>query len=941
MKASGPTAAELLEREYEFEQLAASIDTAVAGAGSTVALEGEAGIGKSSLLAHARRRARDAGMLVLSASGGELEREFAYGVVRQLFEAPLAAAGQDERERWLTGAAGLAAPVVSAAAASHPSADDPASIPHGLYWLAANLAAESPLLIAVDDAQWADDASLRFLSYLARRAGELAILIVYASRVGEGASDELPAVAEPGLVTTVLRPAALSESATARLVAECLPEAGSAGFACACRTATTGNPFLLRELLRALETDHIAPDDASTLRVAQIAPRTIARATLARLRRIGPAASQLALAAALLGKSADLRYAAALAGLDDRAAAEAADALTAAAILGPGRPLEFIHPIVRTTVYNELPPGRLAAGHKQAALLLARDGADDVALAPHLLATEPSGDRWVVERLRAAAEEAGARGALDAACTYLERALREPPPAAERLAVLAQLGSVELELARPAALVHLRTVVDEAADPQMRFAAARGLMWALKYTNQVEESIAMGTTALAGLPDGDTELKLRFEGELAAAAVFSPTTAKAGLEGLARYEGRLRGETVGERLVLACLAFGSAQRGESAAATAEMARLALADGRLRTEHRMGSAPFFLAVWALIYADRLDEAERYFDLAVQQARELGSAANFGAALGSRCQVLVRQGRLAEAESEALSALATLQPHALASGMLLSAVLHTMCERASPEAAGAFLSEHGLDGDLMGVGMGSMLLFARGHLLLANGEPARALRDFEQLRIRDRRSGLDGPGVPSRASMALAYAQLGDGDRAGALAREELERARVWATPSALSFALRTAGTITGGELGIELLRESCAAVEDPSASSYERARSLLEYGAALRRAARRVDAREPLREALDLADRIGARRTAARAREELLASGARPRRAARSGTDALTPSERRVCRLAADGLSNREIAQALFVTLRTVEGHLTQSYMKLDITSREALAPALG
>jgi len=940
MKASRPTAAELLEREYECERLAASIEAAGAGDGSTVALEGEAGIGKTSLLTHATRCACDAGMRVLSARGGELEREFAYGVVRQLFEATLAVAEPDERERWLTGAAGLAAPVVSASSATQGFAADPSSVLHGLYWLSANLAGEQPLVIAVDDAQWADDASIGFLSYLTRRVNELPIVIVYASRVGEGASDDLPAVVEPGLVTTVLRPEALSQAATAELVAERLARPGSEQFARACRTATTGNPFLLNELLRALEADCIAPDDESTRRVEQIAPKTIARATLARLRRLGPAANELAFAAAVLGKSADLRHAAALAGLEDGVAAQAADMLTSAAILCDVRPLEFIHPIVRTTVYNELSPGKRAAAHKHVALLLEQDGADDVALAPHLLETEPGRDPWVVERLRAAAQEVRGRGAPDAACTYLERAVREPPPPADRLAVLAALGSAELELARPAALDHLRAVVDGAEDPRMRFEAARELMWALKYSNQTAESVAMGAEVLASIPDGDRELRLRFEGDITAAAVFAPASAKAALDALAAYEGKIRGDTVGERLVLACLAFRSAHRGESATATAELAELGLADGRLLQEHRMGSAPYFLAVWALVYADRLDEAERYFDLAIQQARDLGSAANFGAASGSRCQVLIRRGRLAEAEAEALSVLAAIEPHAMARSMLLSSVLHTMPERSTVQAAESFLSDNGIDGDVTDTAMGGMLLFARGHLRLANGEPGAALRDFEQLRRRDELSGLDGPGIPSRASAALAHAQLGDGERARALAQEELERARRWSTPSALSFALRTAGLIEGGDRGIELLRESAAAVEE-SPALYERARSLTDYGAALRRAGQRRDARAPLREALDLADRCGAHRTAARAREELLTSGARPRRAALSGRDALTPSERRVAQLAADGLSNRDIAQALFVTVRTVEGHLTQTYMKLDVGSREQLVPALA
>jgi DNA-binding CsgD family transcriptional regulator len=940
MKAGQPSGAGLLEREYEFGQLAAWVDAAVAGHGSAVALEGEAGIGKTSLLAHAICGGREAGMQVLSARGGELEREFAYGVVRQLFEAPLATALQEDRERWLTGAASLAGPVVSASEAMHGSACNSSAILHGLYWLSANLAAEQPLLIAVDDAHWADTMSVAFLSYLARRVDELAVLIIYASRVGEGASGELPAVVDPGLVGVVLRPGALSESATAELVALRLDKPGSGEFARACRRATGGNPFLLNELLRALQADCIVPDDASTRRVGQIAPRTIARATLARLRRLGAATRALAFAVAVLGKSADLHHAAVLAGLDHASATEAADALTSAAILRTTRPLEFIHPIVRTTVYSELHPGRRAASHKQAARLLAHDGAGDVALAPHLLATEPAGDAWVVEHLRAAAQEVRNRGAPAAACTYLERALREPPLPAERLAVLAALGSAELELARPDALEHLRSVLDGAQDPRMRLHAGREFLWALKYTDQTEESIAIGAQVLAAVPDDDKELRLQFEGDLAAAAVFAPASAKAALDRLARYDGKLLGETLGERLVLGCLAFRSAQRGESAASTAGLAQLALSDGRLLREHRLATAPFFLAVWALIYADLLDDAERHLDRAIEQAREFGMAASFGAASGSRCQVLIRQGRLVEAEAEALSMLATLTPHAIARAMLLSSVMHTMIERSTVSATETFLRENGIGGDLSDTVMGSLLLFARGHLRLANGAPGVALKDFEQLRRRDQRSGHDTPAIPTRASAALAHDRLGEHDRAAELAQEELTRARAWGTPSALSFALRTAGIVAGGDAGIDLLRSASAAVEG-SHARYERARSLTEYGAALRRAGYRREAREPLREALELADRCGALRTAAQAREELLATGARPRRSARSGADSLTPSERRVCRLAADGFSNRDIAQALFVTLRTVEGHLTQSYMKLDISSRKELPAALN
>ena len=456
----------LLERDSEVERLEQAIAAAVEEAGSVVAVEGEAGIGKTSLLAQAGAIASSAGMRVLRARGGELEREFAYGVVRQLFEATVTSAKPADRERWLAGAAGLAAPLLSAGATTRGTGPDPSASLHGLYWLSSNLSGDQPLLLCIDDAQWADSASIAFLSYLARRVEDLAIVIVYASRIGEGASERLPAVSDPELVQAVLRPSALSVAAAAELVGQQLGDVGSEQFARACHMTTSGNPFLLRELLRALEADGIVPDDAGAARVAHIAPRAIARATLARLRRLGAAASELAFAVAVLGASADPRHAAALAQLDADAAAQAADALAGTSILCDGRPLQFIHPIVRTTVYDEMAPAKRAAWHKRAALLLAGDGAGDVALAPHLLAAEPSGDPWVVERLRAAAQQVLERGAPDAACTYLERAAAEPPPPAQRHAVQLALGAAELRGFKPAALGRLRQVLDSAPTPR-------------------------------------------------------------------------------------------------------------------------------------------------------------------------------------------------------------------------------------------------------------------------------------------------------------------------------------------------------------------------------------------------------------------------------------------------------------------------------------------
>ncbi|MDQ3677006.1 MAG: AAA family ATPase, partial [Actinomycetota bacterium] len=861
MQASARAAtAGLLERERERERLEAAIAAAAEGVGAVVALEGEAGIGKSSLLIHACGAAKDTGMRVLRARGGELEREFAYGVVRQLFEAPLASASPADRERWLAGAARFAASVVSAAVPELGPSPDPRSLLHGLYWLSANLSIERPLLLAVDDAQWADDASIAFLSYLARRVEELAIVIVYASRVGEGASQALPAVAEPALASTVLRPQALSAEATQKLVARLLGDVGSTRFARACHVATAGNPFLLRELVRALDASGIVPDDdTATTRIEQIAPTSIARATLARLRRLGPAAGELAFAVAVLGASAELRHAAALAQLDLDAAGEAADALTGAAVLRDGRPLEFIHPIVRTTIYNELAPARRAASHKRAALLLAQDGGGDVGLAPHLLATEPSGDTWVVERLRAAAQDVRERAAPDSACTYLDRALAEPPRASDRPAVLLELGTAELRAERPraAAIAHLRNALEDAPDVQMRTDAAVALAFALAWSAQVREAIELLDPVIAKIGEHDEEAAMKLDGLVACWCQLGDATWRLARERLSRYEGRLHGRSAGERMLLAAAGFDAARRDEPAERAAQLAELALGDGRLLDEQLPDAPNFFLAAWTLVEADRLEEAERYYAMAIDNARARGSLPGVAIAASCRCQVRFRLGRIAEAEAEARSVLEVAPIRRLA---LIACVLDAMVERTDFDACEALLEDEGIREDLSDVPMANRLLYSRGHMRLAAGDAARALRDFEQIRGREQRWGLDTAAVPTRASAALAHARLGEHEIALRLVEVELRRARRWGTPGALSFALRAAGAIVGGDRGIELLREAAAAAED-SPARYEHARSLTELGCALRRGGHRRGARETLREALDLADRCGALRLA--------------------------------------------------------------------------------
>ena len=181
-------ASDLLEREGELAQLGALIEAARDGAGRFVLLEGGAGIGKTGLLTAAREWGREAGMDVLHARGGELEREFSYGIVRQLFEPALAGARGRSRAEILSGAAALAAPLFGGdylADGGSTAAESGFATVHGLFWLTANLAGRRPLMLAVDDLHWADKPSLRWLSYLIRRLEGLPLLVVACLRPAE------------------------------------------------------------------------------------------------------------------------------------------------------------------------------------------------------------------------------------------------------------------------------------------------------------------------------------------------------------------------------------------------------------------------------------------------------------------------------------------------------------------------------------------------------------------------------------------------------------------------------------------------------------------------------------------------------------------------------------------------------------------------------------
>src|SRR4051794_27598850 len=330
--------ARLLEREGELSELAGLIDDACAGRGRVLPLEGPPGIGKTRLREAARSLARERGMALLSARASELDIEFPFGIVRQLFEPLLASSDPPRRDRLLHGAAGLAQPLLDPGGRAGDPGDAGSDVSlarfHALYWLTANLAEEAPVGLVVDDVHWADSSSLRFLQFLIPRVEELPVLVALASRPPEPGADRKPidALATDPLAH-VLRPAPLSEQAVVELVAAELGESAHPAFCAACREATGGNPFLLRELLRELRADDVVPSEEGVPVVRQLAPPTVARAVLLRLARLGEHAAALARAVAVLGDGVPLRRACALAGLSDERGGEVAGALARADVL--------------------------------------------------------------------------------------------------------------------------------------------------------------------------------------------------------------------------------------------------------------------------------------------------------------------------------------------------------------------------------------------------------------------------------------------------------------------------------------------------------------------------------------------------------------------------------------------------------------------------------
>lgn len=911
----------------------------LAGQGATVLVEGPMGIGKTALL---RRFAHvvETGpwtAQVGRARGLPLEQHYAFGAVVQSL-GPLVSRTREHEPQAFAGAGTLALPLFDAAV---PPAEPDGIFPllHGLHWLCATLADRAPLVLLVDDVQWVDEPSQRWLAYLAERTQDLPVLLVTARRTEDGAVPHGPldALVE---AAEVLRPGPISVEAVGTLVraraGERIPQDAVPRLAEAIARRAAGNPLLVRELVRAAAED--TDPDAAT----RSTPASVVRLVDRRIAGLPATTAAVARAFAVLGEHGSTEDVAALTDTSPTAVLEAVDALIAAEILEPHRHSRFVHPVVQDAALAALPPGARTGLHARAARVLHAD--HPVRAATHLVAAAeraPGGEPWAVPTLLRAADVARARGGADEAVRYLRRALAERPGPELELAVRTRLG-ILLDGARdPEGIEHLAVAAQLAPDALAAARVALRHADALFHLARLAECSTVCRDALEALrDDGDEARELRLT--LEASALNADA-----LLGERRDRPQVladavaQGGTPGERRVLVHVAADLAAAGTAdAPEVARIARAAVDGGSLVADVGPASPLFVYAGTALAWAGDYEAAHELSERGVDLARRQGSLVGLAYATSLRAGVAVYRGDLQQAEVDArlvLDELAEADPMCFA--VTLGWAIDVAVERGETAAVRARLDASWLAGPLPDLGTIDLLLLARGALAHAEGDHGRALEDLEEVGRRAARSRYENPAaMPWRSHAALCHAALGDRTTARDLVDDELRRARTFGAPRAVGRALRVRAGLSESAAAVQDLEAAVAVLAD-SGAVLEHAGALVDLGAA--DVARPLEQRRDLlRRGMDLGHRCGARRLVDRALTELRATGARPRRPVVHGADALTPQERRVATLAAEGTGNREIAEALFLTRRTVEMHLTNAYRKLGIERREDLGGAL-
>ncbi|MFJ8691609.1 ATP-binding protein [Streptomyces roseolilacinus] len=951
----------LLERETELRTIEHALDdlcgsTSEGGhasrQGGVIGFAGPAGLGKTTLLALLRRSAADRGCTVLSARGGEQERQVPFHVMRQLVQPVFAAMPEDERREILGDWYDIVAPATGLSAPKPDANPDPQGVRDGLDWVVTNLSVRSgPVVLTIDDVHWVDPESLAWLIAFAPRARDLGMLIAVACR-----PDELPTRALP-LHDLVARNrsrahelAPLTAAAVSRIVRDGLGEHADEVFCRECWAITGGNPFEVVELTAKGSDRGLAPREESIPQLRDLASAVKGSGLVERLEQLGPSAVRLAWAAAVVGNGVPTAIVGTVAALGDSQLDDAAEQLETARILTvlPNlkreRVVEFYHPLIATAVYRSIPHGVRVGMHGVAAQALVDEGHGAAAAARHMLEMHPEGDPWVVRQLRRAARDSFSAGAPEAARRYLARALREPPDIEDRAQVLFELGSANLPHEPATTVNQLRAALEEPKIGQdLREAVTYRLAQALAHTGQMEQATELLTQEARRTTSSRTRLRMQAEQFKWNAVDAAEHDSRGRSRLLAQFAKRLTGRDLAERHILGLRAWDVVLRGEPVAQSLRYAEQALRGGMSWTDQDFGFEVPAVVALTLMYCDQPGRAEELFHDGIAEFEAKGwRGAHLSFAYTLLGYIRFRRGRLAEAEDFVRSGLqiADRVGHGIPAQLYaVGTLIETLLARGRTDAA-----QRIADGYRFGEDIPQTVVYpdpqaVRGKLLLARGRIEEAVQQLTAAGDRLEQRGTQNPAwSPWRLDLALALAGRRPRE-ARRHADEAVARARSFGTASAIGQALRVAAAISDPARAIPLLNEAVDHLEQ-SPAAYELAHALVDRGTVLRSAGDLDQAAQQLYRGMETAVACGADALATRARNQLAAAGLRPRRPLTAERDVLTTREEAAALLAAKGLDNTAVAGRLGSDEQTVSELMSAVFTKLG-TDRLGLRRSLG
>ncbi|MFG2441046.1 AAA family ATPase [Streptomyces sp. NPDC048508] len=941
----------MLEREDELSRMRKALNNVREGSSGFILVTGSPGEGKTLLLSRISQEGRANGLSVITARGAILEQKYSFGIVRQILQSLLRDSSETAKARLFSGVASQARRILGEIGHEEDTQLGEVAVLDGIFWLLSNACQDKPLVLVLDDIHWADYSSLRFLAYLQPRLSGLNILVVASVRSGKSNHFAiLDSLMLSNHVTDFIRLRPFTFDAVVDFIENSFGEAPEALFSETCYKTTRGNPLILRELVRAISNDNLKPDTGSAGRVLAIGSGALEERIKGELMKLTLQELKMVEILAVLECQADIFNCAALSGISADRVSQIAHALEQANLVrfthfsdGMGGYYEFYHPLVRAAIYDQIDDAKKNAYHSEAAQTLVARHSSAESAAAHLFRVEPSMNRQHTKILRLAAKEAWNRGSPTETHAYLLRCLAEKMTKGERFATLLDAASaVQLVDLDPAAR-YLREAMELTHDPILRCQVGWALGGVLLLSQKTDEALTVWHTALSCTPKSEVNLRKRILASLINIPLLAPNKS-----GLLEQANELISTSTGHdpeshglnSVLSAVRAFAGNPDGfvEAGIEVTSNSQSKISDICVP---EAGSESWQVCSWLAMLMAEDPRAIEYLDQAVVEGHRLRSPRSLSAAYCFRGLGWLWKGDLAEAENDCTQAIEAMEMANVEVGRpFIGAFLaEALLERGSLDQAQKALAWVGpifpppVDGQV------SFALHVRARILRLRGRNEEAVSAARLAGERWAAHGGSNPaGVPWRSELALALATLGRHDEALESAATEVNLARRWGAPRALGRALRVAGTVSQEANGISILRESVEILEK-SAARLEFSKSLIEYGSVVRQYSD-TDARKLLGKGLDIAAQCDAVPLIGRARHELQLAGARPRRSA-TGPDSLTPSERRIAEQAIQGRSNREIAQHFFVTIKTVEVHLSNTYRKLGISGRRDLAARLG